>query len=250
VQEQAGKLADQAAELELWNKDLEARVQAQLGEIERMGTLKRFLAPQLAEMIVSSGDERILEIHRRDIVVVFCDLRGFTAFAVTAEPEEVLDLLNEYHAALGPLIIRSEGTLDHFSGDGLMVIFNDPLPCPDPAERAVKMAVEMREAVAGLQDGWRRRGREIGFGVGIAQGYATLGQIGFAERVDYTAIGTVCNIASRLCDEAVDGQILISKRVAGAVESLFPLEEIGDVVLKGLAQAVAVYNVKEPKATA
>ena len=250
VQEQAGKLTDQAAELELWNKDLEARVQAQLGEIERMGTLKRFLAPQLAEMIVSSGDERILEIHRRDIVVVFCDLRGFTAFAVTAEPEEVLDLLNEYHAALGPLITRSEGTLDHFSGDGLMVIFNDPLPCPDPAERAVKMAVEMREAVAGLQDGWRRRGREIGFGVGIAQGYATLGQIGFAERVDYTAIGTVCNIASRLCDEAVDGQILISRRVAGAVESLFPLEEIGDVVLKGLAQAVAVYNVKEQKATA
>ena len=243
VQEQAGKLADQAAELAMWNKELEARVEAQLGEIERMGTLKRFLAPQLAEMIVSSGDEKILEIHRRDIVVVFCDLRGFTAFAVTAEPEEVLDLLKEYHAALGPLIIRSEGTLDHFSGDGLMVIFNDPLPCPDPAERAVRMAVEMREAVAGLQADWRRRGREIGFGIGIAQGYATLGQIGFAERVDYTAIGTVCNVASRLCDEAGDGQILISKRVAGAVEALFPLEEIGDVALKGLAQAVAVYNV-------
>ena len=243
VQEQAGKLADQAAELAMWNKDLEARVQAQLGEIERMGTLKRFLAPQLAEMIISSGDESILEIHRRDIVVVFCDLRGFTAFAVTAEPEEVLDLLNEYHAALGPLIIRSEGTLDHFSGDGLMVIFNDPLPCPDPAERAVRMAVEMREAVAGLLADWRRRGREIGFGVGIAQGYATLGQIGFAERVDYTAIGTVCNVASRLCDEASDGQILISKRVAGAVESVASLEEIGDLALKGLAQAVAVYNV-------
>jgi class 3 adenylate cyclase/AmiR/NasT family two-component response regulator len=243
VQEQAGKLADQAAELAMWNKDLEARVEAQLGEIERMSTLKRFLAPQLAEMIISSGDESILEIHRRDIVVVFCDLRGFTAFAVTAEPEEVLDLLNEYHTALGPLILRSEGTLDHFSGDGLMVIFNDPLPCPDPAERAVKMAVEMREAVMRLQEDWRRRGREIGFGVGIAQGYATLGQIGFAERVDYTAIGTVCNIASRLCDEAVNGQILISKRVAGAVEALFPLEEIGDVALKGLAQAVAVYNV-------
>ncbi|HEV8030496.1 MAG TPA: response regulator [Stellaceae bacterium] len=243
VHEQAGKLSDQAAELAMWNKDLEARVQAQLGEIERMGTLKRFLAPQLAEMIISSGDESILEIHRRDIVVVFCDLRGFTAFAVTAEPEEVLDLLNEYHAALGPLITRSEGTLDHFSGDGLMVIFNDPLPCPDPAERAVKMAVEMREAVMGLQADWRRRGREIGFGVGIAQGYATLGQIGFAERVDYTAIGTVCNVASRLCDEASDGQILISKRVAGAVEGMASLEEIGDLALKGLAQAVAVYNV-------
>ena len=243
VQDQAGKLADQTAELAMWNQELETRVQAQLGEIERMSTLKRFLAPQLAEMIVSSGDEKILEIHRRDIVVVFCDLRGFTAFAVGAEPEEVLDLLSEYHAVLGPLIIRSEGTLDHFSGDGLMVIFNDPLPCPDPAERAVRMAVEMREAVGRLQADWRRRGREIGFGVGIAQGFATLGQIGFAERVDYTAIGTVCNVASRLCDEAEDGQILVSKRVAGAVEAVARLEEIGDIMLKGLAQPVSVYNV-------
>lgn len=252
VQEQAAKLADQAAELAMWNQELEARVQAQLGEIERIGGLKRFLAPQLAEMIVSSGDEKILEIHRRDIVVVFCDLRGFTAFAVGAEPEEVLELLNEYHAALGPLIIRSEGTLDHFSGDGLMVIFNDPLPCPDPAERAVKMAVEMREAVTRLQHGWRRRGREIGFGVGIAQGYATLGQIGFAERVDYTAIGTVCNVASRLCDEAVDGQILVSRRVAAAVEGIVRLEEIGEVMLKGLSQPVAICNVAglDPAATA
>ena len=245
VHDQAGKLTDQAAELAMWNKELEARVQAQLGEIERMGTLKRFLAPQLAELIVARGDEKILEIHRRDIVVVFCDLRGFTSFAVTAEPEEVLDLLNEYHAALGPLIIAAEGTLDHFSGDGLMVIFNDPLPCPDPAERAVRMAVEMRAAVGQLQADWRRRGREIGFGIGIAQGYATLGQIGFAERVDYTAIGTVCNIASRLCDQAQDGQILVSKRVAGAVEGLFPLEEIGEIALKGLNQAVEVYNIKE-----
>jgi class 3 adenylate cyclase len=252
VQEQAAKLADQAAELAMWNRELEARVQTQLGEIDRIGSLKRFLAPQLAEMIVSSGDEKILEIHRRDIVVVFCDLRGFTAFAVGAEPEEVLELLNEYHAALGPLIIRSEGTLDHFSGDGLMVIFNDPLPCPDPAERAVKMAVEMREAVTRLQHGWRRRGREIGFGVGIAQGYATLGQIGFAERVDYTAIGTVCNVASRLCDEAVDGQILVSRRVAAAVEGIVRLEEIGEVMLKGLSQPVAVCNVAglDPAATA
>ena len=245
VQDQAGKLADQAAELAMWNKELEGRVQSQLGEIERMGTLKRFLAPQLAELIVARGDEKILEIHRRDIVVVFCDLRGFTSFAVTAEPEEVLDLLNEYHAALGPLIIAAEGTLDHFSGDGLMVIFNDPLPCPDAAERAVRMAIEMRGAVGRLQTNWRRRGREIGFGIGIAQGYATLGQIGFAERVDYTAIGTVCNIASRLCDEAKSGQILVSRRVAGAVENLFPLEEIGEIALKGLAQPVVVYNVRD-----
>jgi adenylate cyclase len=243
VQEQARRLEDQAAELSLWNRDLQARVQSQLGELERMGSLKRFLAPQLAEMIVSRGEERILETHRRDIVVVFCDLRGFTAFAETAEPEEVLDLLREYHEALGALVTRSEGTLDHFSGDGIMVFFNDPLPCPDPAERAVAMAVAMREAVATLQVGWRRRGRQIGFGVGIAQGYATLGQIGFAERVDYTAIGTVCNLAARLCDAAADQQILVSKRIAAVVEASVKLEEIGEISLKGFSQTVAAYNV-------
>ena len=243
VQEQAHRLEDQAGELALWNKELEARVEAQLGELQRLGTLKRFLAPQLAELIVSSGDERILASHRRDIVVVFCDLRGFTSFAETAEPEEVLDLLREYHEALGPLVTASEGTLDHFSGDGIMVFFNDPMPCPDPVERAVKMAVEMRAAVVRRQVDWRRRGREVGFGVGIAQGYATLGQIGFAERVDYTAIGTVCNLAARLCDAAADGQILVSKRIAGVVEGNTRLEEIGDLALKGLSQAVAVFNV-------
>jgi class 3 adenylate cyclase/CheY-like chemotaxis protein len=243
VQEQANRLEDQAGELALWNKELESRVEAQLGEIERTGYLKRFLPQQLAELIVSQGDERILETHRRDIVVVFCDLRGFTSFAETGEPEEVRDLLREYHAALGPIVTRSEGTLDHFAGDGIMVFFNDPLPCPDPAERAIKMAVEMREAVARLQVDWRRRGHEIGFGIGIAQGYATLGQIGFAERIHYTAIGTACNLASRLCDQALDGQILVSKRVAGAVEGHARLEEIGDLALKGLSQAVAVFNI-------
>ena len=243
VQEQAHRLEDQAGELALWNKELQTRVEAQLGEIERTGYLKRFLPQQLAELIVSQGDERILETHRRDIVVVFCDLRGFTSFAETGEPEEVRDLLREYHAALGPIVTRSEGTLDHFAGDGIMVFFNDPLPCPDPAERAIKMAVEMREAVARLQVDWRRRGHEIGFGIGIAQGYATLGQIGFAERIHYTAIGTACNLASRLCDQALDGQILVSKRVAGAVEGTARLEEIGDLALKGLSQAVGVFNV-------
>jgi class 3 adenylate cyclase len=243
VREQANRLEDQAGELALWNKELETRVEAQLGEIERTGYLKRFLPQQLAELIVSQGNERILETHRRDIVVVFCDLRGFTSFAETGEPEEVRDLLREYHAALGPIVTRSEGTLDHFAGDGIMVFFNDPLPCPDPAERAIKMAIEMREAVARLQVDWRRRGHEIGFGIGIAQGYATLGQIGFAERIHYTAIGTACNLASRLCDQALDGQILVSKRVAGAVEGTARLEEIGDLALKGLSQAVAVFNV-------
>jgi adenylate cyclase len=243
VHEQARRLEDQAGQLAQWNGELEARVQAQLGQIERIGVLKRFLAPQLAEMIVAQGDERILETHRRDIVIVFCDLRGFTSFAETGEPEEVRNLLREYHDALGPIVTRSEGTLDHFAGDGIMVFFNDPLPCPDAAVRAIGMAVEMRDAVGRLQAGWRRRGHAIGFGVGIAQGYATLGQIGFAERMHYTAIGTVCNLASRLCDAAADGQILVSQRVAGAVEGGVPLEEIGDLALKGLSQAIAVYNV-------
>jgi len=233
----------QAAELAAWNRTLEERVAAQLDEIEKVGRLKRFLAPQLAEMIVSSGDEGILDSHRRDIVVVFCDLRGYTAFAETGEPEEVWAVLREFHAALGPLVSRFEGTLDHFSGDGLMVYFNDPLPCPDPAERAVRMSVAMRAAVGELMSGWRRRGFAIGFGIGVAQGYATLGRIGFAERVDYTAIGTVTNLAARLCAEAQDGQILLSKRVAAAVEGIVTLDEVGNLELKGLSQAIAVYNV-------
>jgi adenylate cyclase len=233
----------QAAELAGWNRALEDRVATQLGELEKIGRLKRFLAPQLAEMIVSSGDEGILESHRRDIVVVFCDLRGYTAFAETGEPEEVWTVLREFHAAVGPLVTRFEGTLDHFSGDGLMVYFNDPLPCPDPAERAVRMTVAMRSAVSELMSGWRRRGFDLGFGIGVAQGYATLGRIGFEERVDYTAIGTVTNLAARLCGEARDGQILLSKRVATAVEATVTLEEIGNLALKGLSQAVAVYNV-------
>ena len=243
VQDQAKRLEDQAAELAAWNQRLEERVKLQLDEIEKVGRLKRFLAPQLAEMIVSTGDEGILESHRRDIVVVFCDLRGYTAFAETGEPEEVWAVLREFHAAVGPLVTRFEGTLDHFSGDGLMVYFNDPLPCPDPADRAVRMAVEMRAAVGELMSGWRRRGFDLGLGIGVAQGYATLGQIGFEERVDYTAIGTVTNLATRLCGEARDGQILLSKRVATAVEATVTLEEIGNLALKGLSQAVAVYNV-------
>jgi len=186
---------DQVAEL---NRGLEARVAEQVEELGRVGRLKRFLAPQLAELIVSHGDEKILESHRREIVVVFCDLRGYTAFTETAEPEEVLDFLREYHGALGPLVARFEGTLDQFSGDGIMVFFNDPVPCPDPAERAVKMAVAMREAASTLIADWRERGRDLGFGAGIARGYATLGQIGFSERSGYTAIGTVCNVAARL----------------------------------------------------
>jgi len=226
-----------------WNRELETRVAEQVEELSRVGRLKRFLAPQLAELIVSQGDEKILQSHRREIVVVFCDLRGYTAFTETAEPEEVLDFLREYHGALGPLVSQFEGTLDQFSGDGIMVFFNDPVPIPDPAERAVKMAVAMREAATTLVAASRERGRELGFGAGIAQGYATLGQIGFAERSGYTAIGTVCNVAARLCGEAKDTQILLSQRVNVALKGSVATEQVGALVLKGLSQPVVAYNV-------
>jgi adenylate cyclase len=231
---------DEVAKL---NRGLEARVAEQVEELGRVGRLKRFLAPQLAELIVSHGDEKILESHRREIVVVFCDLRGYTAFTETAEPEEVLDFLREYHGALGPLVSQFEGTLDQFSGDGIMVFFNDPVPIPDPAERAVKMAMAMREAAASLIADWRERGRDLGFGAGIAQGYATLGQIGFSERSGYTAIGTVCNVAARLCAEAKDGQILLSQRVNVGLKGTVATEQLGAVALKGLTQPVVAYNV-------
>jgi adenylate cyclase len=238
-----GELRQRTDEVAELNRGLETRVAEQVEELGRVGRLKRFLAPQLAELIVSRGDEKILESHRREIVVVFCDLRGYTAFTETAEPEEVLDFLREYHGALGPLVSQFEGTLDQFSGDGIMVFFNDPVPIPDPAARAVKMAMAMREATGELIVSWRRRDRELGFGAGIAQGYATLGQIGFAERSGYTAIGTVCNLSARLCAEAKDGQILISGRVAAAVETAVPLEDLGSLALKGLSQPVSAFNV-------
>jgi adenylate cyclase len=243
VQAQAQRLEEQAGELAAWNKTLEERVAAQIGEIERIGRLKRFLAPQIAETIVSSGGEAILESHRRDIVVLFCDMRGFTMLAETAEPEDVMAVLSEYHCALGPLIHRHEGMIDSFTGDGLIVIFNDPIPCPDPARRAVRLAVDMREAVVALARSWTARGHEIGFGVGIAQGYATLGRIGFEGRFDYTAIGTVTNVAARLCAEARNGQILITQRVAAAVAQMAQLEQLGEIALRGLTRPVAVLNV-------
>ena len=243
VQVQAQRLEEQATELAAWNKTLEERVATQVGEIERIERLKRFLAPQIAEAIVSSGGEAILESHRRDIVVLFCDMRGYTGFSETAEPEDVMAVLREYHNALGPLIHRYEGTLDRFTGDGMLVVFNDPVPCPDAALRAVRLAVDMREAVAALAGSWAGRGHEIGFGVGIAQGYATLGRIGFEGRFDYTAIGTVTNVAARLCAEARNGQILVTQRVAAAVAGLAEIEPLGDLVLKGLSRPLAVLNV-------
>ena len=232
-------LHDEVAAL---NAELEARVARQVGEIERIGKLKRFLAPQVAEAMLASS-EAILEPHRRDVVVLFCDLRGFTAFAESAEPEEIMRVLGEYHTALGPIIHRHEATLERFLGDGLMLVFNDPLPCPDAPERAVRLAIEMRARIQELAAGWAGLGHAMGFGIGIAQGFATLGRIGFEGRFDYSAIGTVANIASRLCGEALDGQILVTQRIATAVGALAACEPLGNLALKGLARPVAAFNV-------
>ena len=247
IKELHDTVREQAAQLAEWNRSLEQRVAEQLTQLERVGRLRRFLSPQLAELIVSSKDEGFLETHRRDITVLFCDLRGFTAFSETGEPEEVMGVLREYHEAMGSLIFQYEGTLERFTGDGLMVFFNDPIPCPDPAARAVKMAVAMREYVRELSGKWRKRGHRLDFGVGITHGYATLGKIGFEGRFDYAAIGTVTNLASRLCDKAQGGQVLISQRVYGAVEELVDVEPIGELALKGLHRPVNVYNLLRVK---
>jgi class 3 adenylate cyclase len=233
----------QRAALASANADLEQRVARQVSELQRIGRLKRFLAPQIADLVAAQPDERALESHRREVVVVFCDLRGFTAFSETAEPEEVMGVLKQYHEALGPLIHRHEGTLTRFIGDGLMVLFNDPMPCADPAARAARLAIEMRLAVAALAADWRKRGHQIGFGVGIAQGYATLGEIGFEGRMDYTAIGTAVNLAARLCDAARDGQVLINQLAATTIEPIIALEPLGEVTLKGLSRPTPVHQV-------
>jgi adenylate cyclase len=233
----------QAAELAEWNRTLEQRVQEQVGQLERMGRLRRFLSPQLADLVVSSGDESFLDSHRRDITVVFCDLRAFTAFAETAEPEEVMGVLDDYFQALGDLVTRFEGTLERFTGDGLMVFFNDPLPCEDAPLRAVRMAVAMRNRIQGLAQGWARHGYDLALGVGVAQGYATLGRIGFEGRSDYTAIGNCTNLAARLCAEARPWQILLSPRVHAAVEEFVTSEPVGELTLRGFSRPVTTFNV-------
>ena len=233
----------QKAELAAWNVTLEQRVAEQVAEIERIGRLKRFLAPQVAELVVSGEGEAMLESHRARIVVVFVDLRGFTAFAETAPPEAVMQVLRDFHAAAGPLIHAYEGTLERFLGDGLMVIFNDPVPCPDAAPRAVRMAVALRCAFAALAERWQEHGSMLGLGIGIAEGEATLGRIGFEGRWDYAAIGTVANLAARLCAEAKDGEILVSEPVARAAHGIARIEPLGETALKGFQDSVPVYAV-------
>jgi len=248
VQDQAAQLAAQTEELERWNLSLKQRVDEQVSEIEKMGKLKRFLSPQVADLIAAAGDQQnLLNSHRREVTVLFCDLRGFTAFTEIAEPEEVMTVLHEYHDALGLLIDRYEGTLERFAGDGLLTLFNDPLPCPDHTVRAVRMAVDMRASIANLARTWKKRGHDLGFGIGIALGYATLGQIGFDRRFDYSAVGTVTNLASRLCDEAKPGQILVDQRAYNFLEEDFETRSIGTLSLKGFRRAIEAFEVIGPK---
>jgi class 3 adenylate cyclase len=237
------ELRHRTEEVEKLNQHLEQRVTDQVGEIERMGRLRRFLPPQVADLIVASGTEKQLESHRREITALFCDLRGFTGFSEASAPEDVMTLLRDYHAAIGEIIIKYSGTLERYAGDGVMVVFNDPVPVDNPALRAVQMALETRDAMGALTEKWHELGHDVGFGIGIAHGYATLGTIGFEGRFDYAAIGTVSNVASRLCDEAKPGQILISPRVFMAVKDAVRVEPVGEFTLKGIGRPLAAYNV-------
>jgi adenylate cyclase len=233
----------QMGQLSELNRTLETRVQEQVGQLDRLERLKRFFSPHLAELIVKGGAEDPLKSHRRQISVVFIDLRGFTTFAEINEPEEVMDVLAEFHAELGPLILKHEGTLERFTGDGMIVFFNDPIIVPNPEERAVRMAVAMRDRVTTLQTKWANRGYTLGMGAGITAGYTTIGAIGFEGRRDYAAIGTVPNLAARLCDHARPGQILISQRLYSVVESLVETESVGELSFKGFQRPLPTYNI-------
>jgi len=243
LRQRTDQLEAQSREVAKLNQELEQRVADQVGEIERMGRLRRFLPPQVADLIVASGTEKQLESHRREITALFCDLRGFTGFSESSDPEDVMALLRDYHAAIGGIIVKYSGTLERFAGDGVMVIFNDPVPVENPALQAVLMALDMRTAIGGMIETWRDLGHDLGFGIGIAHGFATLGTIGFEGRFDYAAIGTVSNVASRLCDEAKPGQILITPRVRQAVDKAVTVEAVGEFTLKGIRRPMTAYNV-------
>jgi DNA-binding NarL/FixJ family response regulator len=240
----------QAAELAEWTSTLEGRVQSQLAELERLGRLRRFLAPQLANLIVSAEGESLLESHRREIAVLFCNLRGFTSFAETTEPEAVIQVLREFYAAVGDLTFAFEATVGQFAEDGLMVFFNDPLPCADPAGQAARLALAMRERMEALTTVWRKRGHDMGFRVGIDFGYATLGTIGFEGRSEYRAVGTVVTVAASLCREAGDREIRISQRVYVAVEEKIEAIPLGELALQGLLKPIQAFAVKAARAHA
>jgi class 3 adenylate cyclase len=233
----------QADELTEWNRTLNARVDEQVEEIERMSRLRRFLTPQVADAILVAGADSVLESHRSEITAVFCDLRGFTHFAEVNEPEDVMRVLREYHTAMGEIISEYGATLEHFEGDGMMLFFNDPIPVADPTNRAVRMAIAMRDRAAELTGAWRRHGYDLGLGVGVARGYATLGRIGFEGRFDYGAVGSVVNMASRLGNAAAAGQILISLRVFAEVEDVIEAEPAGELEMKGFHGPQKVFNV-------
>ena len=238
----------QRAELQAWNSTLEQRVAHGVQQLERVGQLKRFFSPQLADAILAGGAQDPLRSHRREITVVFLDLRGFTSFTETADPEEVMGVLAQYHAAMGQRVLEHEGTLERFSGDGMMIFFNDPQPVPDAPARALRMALQMQADMAALSGQWRRRGYDLTMGIGIAQGFATLGGIGFAGRIDYGAIGTVTNLAARLCGEAAAGEILVSQRIKAALQDMaleaeWSIEPVGELELKGFHRKVAAWRV-------
>ena len=233
--------------LEEWNRGLTDKVTQQVGQIERMGRLKRYLSPQIAETILKSEDENLFKSHRREITVVFLDLRGFTAFSDSAEPEEIMELLRIYHAEMGKLIFEFQGTLERFAGDGIMVFFNDPIPCENHTEKAARMALGMRAKARELRTGWLKKGYDLDLGVGLAAGYATLGNIGFEGRMDYGAVGNVTNLASRLCDEAKGGQILTNQKTFSKIEELFEAEPLEELQLKGFTRPVAAFNIIKPK---
>jgi len=237
------ELYEQARELAAWNQTLEQRVAEGVAQLDRLGRMKRFFSPAVADLILSGNADDPLKTHRREIVVVFLDLRGFTAFSESADPEEVMGVLAEYHAAMGELIIKYAGTLERFAGDGIMIFFNDPVPIPNPAAQAVSMAIEMQQRFTGLVAAWARRGYELSLGIGIAQGYATIGAIGFEGRRDYGAIGNVTNLAARLCSEAQGGQILVSQRVEGALGEVAKSQPMGDISLKGFHKPVKIFEI-------
>jgi class 3 adenylate cyclase len=243
LQEKSRKVEEQAAQLAEWNRTLETRVTEQVAQIGRMSKLTRFLSPKISELIMAGEADDPLKSRRAEVTVVYVDLRGFTAFTEVADPEEVMIVLREYHAELGRAITEYDGTIEHFAGDGAMIIFNAPLPVENHELKAVLMTAQIRDSVAALCAGWKKRGYALGFGAGIAGGYATIGTIGFEERLDYGAIGTVCNLAARLCGEADDGQILIAPRIFSKIETSVEAEDVGELSLKGFQRPIAAHNV-------